>query len=107
MGTPHGHNGAERPLAQPSIRVDGRLERDVRELLAAIERLSDDAGSALRDAVDRRPYRSLGLGLLGGYALGGGLTLRLGTLVLAAAGRAVLASLLTTAATSEWKATGG
>jgi hypothetical protein len=106
MGIQPGHNGAEPPAARPPSRSDGRLERDVRELLAAIERLSGDAGSALRDEVDRRPYRSLGLGLLGGYVLGGGLTIRLGTLVLAAAGRAALASLFTRGATTERKATG-
>ena len=95
MVTPNGHNGAVPPLEpQPSL-VEGRLGRDTKELLAAIERLSDDASSSLRDEVDRRPYTSLGLAFVGGYLLGGGFTFRLGTFVLAAAWRAALANLVT------------
>jgi hypothetical protein len=89
------HNGSQPPSAEPPRVDERRLERDTKELLAAIERLSDDASAALRDQVDHRPYRSIGLGFLGGYVLGGGLTLRLGTLVLAAAWRAALANLVT------------
>jgi hypothetical protein len=89
-----GHNGAQAPPEPPPIGVERRLERDTRELLAAIERLSDDATRSLRDQVDRHPYPSLGLGLLGGYVLGAGLTFRLGTFVLAAAWRAGLASFI-------------
>jgi hypothetical protein len=105
MGTHIGPNGAESPSQQRPSCVEGRLERDTKELLAAIERLSDDASSSLRDRVDRRPYTSLGLGFLGGYVLGGGLTFRLGTFVLAAAWRAALANLVTRG-TTPGKATG-
>jgi hypothetical protein len=95
MDTQRGHNGTQPPSEQrPSGGVEGRLERDTKELLAAFERLSDDASSSLRAQVDRRPYAALGLGLLGGYVLGGGLTFRLGTFVLAAAWRAALANLV-------------
>jgi hypothetical protein len=95
MGTQQGHNGSEPPSEQGRASVvDGRLERDTKELLAAIERLTDDASSSLREQVDHHPYTSLGIGFLGGYVLGGGLTLRLGTLVLAAAWRAALANLV-------------
>lgn len=95
MRIPGGSNGPEPTVEQGSRGAEPRLERDTLELLAAFERLSDDASSSLRDQVDRRPYVMLGLGFFGGYVLGGGLTLRLGTLVLAAVGRAALASLIT------------
>jgi len=89
------HNGSKPPAAAEPPRFDERrLERDTKQLLAAIERLSDDASAALREQVDHRPYRVLGLGFLGGYVLGGGLTVRLGSLVVAAACRAALASLV-------------
>jgi hypothetical protein len=94
MDTQQGHNGSEPPSQQRASSGQGPLERDTKELLAAIERLSDDASSSLRHQVDHRPYTSLGLAFLGGYVLGGGLTLRLGTLVLAAAWRAALANLV-------------
>ena len=106
MDTPRGQNGAEpSPEQRPSC-VEGRLERDTTELLAAIERLTDDASSSLRDQVDRSPYTSLGLAFLGGYVLGGGLTFRLGTFVLAAAWRAALANLVTGRTTTQGKGTG-
>ena len=108
MGTPNnGHNGAEPPSERPPGCVEGRLERDTKELLAAMERLSDDASSSLRDQVDRRPYVSLGLGLLGGYVLGGGLTSRLGALVLSAVWRAALANLVTRGVGSRERAEHG
>jgi hypothetical protein len=100
------HNGAGPPSEEPSRVAEPRLERDTKELLAAIERLSDDAGAALRNEVDHRPYTSLGLGFLGGYVLGSGLTLKLGTLVLAAASRAALANLVTRGITTRGKVTG-
>ena len=107
MDTQKGHNGAEPPSPpQPRSSVEGRLERDTKELLAAIERLSDDAGSSLREQVDHRPYTSLGIAFLGGYVLGGGLTFRLGTLVFAAAWRAALANLVTRGTATRGKVTG-
>jgi hypothetical protein len=106
MATERGHNGAEPPVEQRAACVEGWLERDTKELLAAIERLSDDAGSSLRDQLDRRPYVTLGFGFLGGYVVGGGLTFRLGTLVLAAACRAALGNLVTRGTTIQGKAAG-
>jgi len=83
---------ADRPGALgESARV---LERDTRELLAAIEQLSASASDALRDQMDRRPYAALGTGLVAGYVLGGGLSFRLATVLAAAAGRVTLAQLL-------------
>ena len=101
MGT-QGQNGSTPPSPpRPSVR-EGALTHDATEVLAAIARLSDDASRSLRDQVDRSPYGSLGLAFLAGYVLGGGLTLRVGTFVLAAAGRAMLANLVTrSAATAE------
>ena len=48
-------------------------------------------------AVQRRPYRSIELGLLGGFVLGGGLTIRLAKLVLGVVCRAALADVVTRA----------
>ena len=106
MSTEPGHNGAAPPVDQQATCVEGWLERDTKELFAAIERLSDDASSSLRDQVDRRPYATLGFALLGGYVLGGGLTVRLGTFVLAAAWRATLANLVTRGAAARGTAAG-
>lgn len=71
------------------------LERDTRDLLAAIEQLSASTGDALREQMDRRPYAAIGAGFLAGYVLGGGLSLRLATILAAAAGRATVAQLVT------------
>src|SRR5438876_667720 len=106
MATERGHNGAGPPGEQRATFVEGRLERDTKELLAALERLSEDAGSSLRGQVESRPYAALGFGFLGGYVLGGGLTFRLGTLVLAAACRAALGNLVTRGITIRTKAAG-
>ena len=100
------HNGSGPPSAEPPRLDERRLERDTKDLLVAIQRLSDDAGAALREQVDLRPYASLGLAFLGGYVLGGGLTLRLGTLVLAAASRAALANLVSRGIATPGKVTG-
>jgi hypothetical protein len=70
------------------------LERDTRELIGAIEQLATSAGGALRDQIHSRPYATLGAGLVGGYILGGGLTVRLATFLLAAGGRATLTQML-------------
>lgn len=78
------------------------LERDTRELLAAIEQLSASASEALREQLDRRPYQVLGAGLLAGYVLGGGLSFRLATLLAAAAGRATLAQLVARGVGRAW-----
>jgi len=75
-----------------SVRV---LEHDTRELFAAIEQLSASASAALREQMDRRPYTALAAGLVAGYVLGGGLTVRLATGLAAATGRATLARLIT------------
>jgi hypothetical protein len=48
-------------------------------------------------AAERRPYRSIELGLLGGFLLGGGLTIRLAKLVLGVVCRAALADVVTRA----------
>ena len=52
----------------------------------------------IRSQMKERPYVTLGLGFLAGYVLGGGLSLKVGTLLLGAAGRAALASVLERAA---------
>ena len=79
-------DGAARGAQQirENVRV---LQRDTRELLSAIEQLSSSVSDALREQMDRRPYAALGAGLLAGYVLGGGLSLRLATLLGATAAR--------------------
>lgn len=83
--------GKHPPLAE-SVRT---IERDARELLSAIEQLSASASDALREQLDQRPYAALGAGLAIGYVLGGGLSLRLVSLLAATAGRATLAQVIT------------
>jgi hypothetical protein len=78
------------------------LERDTRELLSAIEQLSASASAALREQLDRRPYAALGAGLVVGYILGGGLSLRLATMLAAAAGKATVAQVMSRGAREAW-----
>jgi len=76
------------PRGPQQIRENVRaLQRDTRELLGAIEQLSSSVSDALREQMDRRPYAALGAGLVAGYVLGGGLSLRLATLLGATAAR--------------------
>jgi 1,4-dihydroxy-2-naphthoyl-CoA synthase len=93
MATPR-TNGSSAARAQPIGESVQTLERDTRELLSAIEQLSASASDALRTQLDRRPYATLGAGLVAGYVIGGGLSLRLATILAAAAGRATIAQLV-------------
>ena len=86
------------PLAE-SVKV---LERDTRELLTAIEQLSASASAALREQLDRRPYTALGAGLVAGYILGGGLSLRLASMLAVAAGKATVAQVASRGARGSW-----
>jgi len=79
-----------RPIGE-SMRA---LQRDTRDLIGAVEQLTSSAGDALREQLHRRPYATLGAGLVGGYILGGGLTVRLATFLVAAAGRATMTQML-------------
>ena len=79
-----------RPIGE-SVRA---LERDAGELVRAVEQVSVSAGDALREQLDRHPYAMLGAGLVTGYILGGGLSLRLATFLAGAAGKATMAQLL-------------
>jgi hypothetical protein len=78
------------------------LERDTRELLSALEQLSASASAALREQLDKRPYTALGAGMVAGYILGGGLSLRLATLLATAAGKATLAQVVSRGARGPW-----
>ncbi len=86
------------PLGE-SVRT---LERDTRELLSAIEQLSASASAALREQLDRRPYAALGAGLVAGYVLGGGLSLRLASMLAIAAGKATVAQVASRGARGSW-----
>ena len=79
-----------RPIGE-SMRA---LQSDPRELIGAVEQLTTSAGDALREQLHRHPYTTLGAGLVGGYILGGGLSVRLATFLLAAAGRATMTQML-------------
>ena len=93
MNRSNGESGGERPPEWLST-----VGRDTRALLSAVENLSTDLSVALRDSVDQRPVISLGMAFAAGYVLGGGLTLRFGTLFMAGAARALFMSALATAA---------
>jgi hypothetical protein len=76
-------------------RADRRAGRgDGGDLMRTIEEFSTTTSRAIRDQLDQRPYATLGAGLLAGYVLGGGLSLRLATMLMGAAGRATIAQLL-------------
>jgi hypothetical protein len=86
---PRGGRGAGR--APQQIRESVRaLRRDTRDLMGAVEQLSGGVGEALREQMNERPYVALGAGLIAGYVLGGGLSLRLATLLGAAVARAAM-----------------
>jgi hypothetical protein len=89
----HHADGAARGAQQirENVRV---LQRDTRELLSALEQLSSSVSGALREQMDRRPYAALGAGLLTGYVLGGGLSLRVATLLGATAARMAMVQMV-------------
>lgn len=90
-----GGEGGRAAHAPQQIRESVRaLQRDTRELFGAIEQLSTSVGDALREQLDRRPYATLGAGFVAGYVLGGGLSLRLATLLGAAAARTAMMQLV-------------
>jgi hypothetical protein len=91
----HRESGDGATRAPQQIRESIRaLQRDTRELFGAIEQLSTSVGDALREQLDRRPYATLGAGFVAGYVLGGGLSLRLATLLGAAAARTAMMQLV-------------
>jgi hypothetical protein len=79
-----------RPIGD-SVRA---LNRDTRDLIGALEQVAGSAGDALREQLDRRPFATLGAGLLAGYVLGGGLSFRLAAFLATAAGKATMAQLI-------------
>ena len=91
MATRHVGGDGARPIGE-SVRV---LERDTQELLVAIEQLGESVNAALREQLDQRPYAALAAGFVAGYVLGGGVSLRLATMLAATAGRMALARLMT------------
>lgn len=74
-----------------------QMATEARALFDSIERGSAELSEVLREQVLEHPWAMLGAGVALGYVLGGGLTLRLSGLVLAAAGRAALANALAAA----------
>jgi hypothetical protein len=68
-----------------------------RQQLDRVEQGSGEVLQLLREQLDRRPYATLGAGLAAGFVLGGGLTLRLTTSLVAVAGRMAKANKVTTA----------
>jgi hypothetical protein len=98
-GNGAGAGRGETPALADSVRT---IERDVRELLTAIEQLSASASGTLRKQLDERPYATLGAGLVAGYILGGGLSLRLASVLAATAGKAALAQVVSRGARGSW-----
>lgn len=74
-----------------------QMATEARALFDSIERGSAELSEVLREQVQEHPWALIGASVALGYVLGGGLTLRLSGLVLAAAGRAALANALSAA----------
>jgi hypothetical protein len=92
MTSTDGGNG--HPRTDETLGEAAELGREARNVVDAVGAFSGELGSSLREQLDRRPYVVLGAGFFGGYVLGGGLTLRVGALLLGAIGRAALASVI-------------
>jgi ElaB/YqjD/DUF883 family membrane-anchored ribosome-binding protein len=89
-----GGNGDARRERRPAAR---EVATEARQLLDAIERGSSELSAVLREQVRERPWVSLGTGVAVGYVLGGGLTLKLSGILMAAVGRAALANAISAA----------
>jgi len=70
---------------------------EARQLLDAIERGSGELSAVLREQVQERPWVSLGTGVAVGFVLGGGLTLKLSGVLVAALARAAMANAISAA----------
>ena len=68
-----------------------------RHQLDSVEQGSGELIKLLREQLDRRPYATLGAGLATGFVLGGGLTLRLTSTLMAVAGRVAMANFVSAA----------
>jgi len=87
-------NGDARGERGPAAR---EVATEARQLLDAIERSSAELSAVLREQVQERPWVALGTGVAVGYVLGGGLTLKLSGIVMAAIARAALANAISAA----------
>jgi len=66
--------------------IAAELEASAQSFLRAVESAGHEIGDLVRERMERKPYRTLGMALGLGYVLGGGSPSRLtGPLVLAAA----------------------
>lgn len=86
--------------AARSRRPAGRtrsITEPLRQQLAGLEEGSGELLQALREQLERRPYATLGAGVAAGFVLGGGLTLRITTSLLAIAGRVAIANVASSA----------
>lgn len=89
-------NGSPARSRRPAGRTRSITE-PIRQQLASLEEGSGELLQALREQLERRPYATLGAGVAAGFVLGGGLTLRLTTSLLALAGRVALANVASSA----------
>lgn len=87
-------NGSAAERVRPIGESVKALERDTRDLMGALEQVSSTATDALREQLERRPIAVLGAGLVAGYVLGGGLSLRLAAFLASTAGKATMAQLV-------------
>jgi len=70
------------------------LQQDITALSQTLNDAAQDVSTALREQVKSRPYATLGVAAGIGYILGGGLTMRVGALLLGTGGRMVTNMLL-------------
>jgi hypothetical protein len=93
-------------MPQPSESSAARTRRPVgsksftepfRHQLESVEQGSGEIIKLLREQLDRRPYATLGAGVATGFVLGGGLTLRLTSGLIAIAGRVAMANFVSAA----------
>lgn len=69
----------------------------LRQQLENVEKGSGEILRIIREQLDERPYATLGAGLAAGFVLGGGLTLKLTTSLVAVAGRMAMANMMSSA----------
>lgn len=91
-----GNGGTERT---EQLRASARdLATEAHQLFGTIERGSSELAALVRDEMRRSPWIGIAAGFTAGYVLGGGLTVRLTGVLVAALARAMMANAVAAAA---------